>query len=51
MRMFGKLIDAIRKWHDQRLTIDALARLSDDQLSDIGLNRGTLREVFSSRLR
>ena len=47
--MFEKLMTVIRKWHDQRLAIDALEQLSDAQLLDIGLTRGNLRDSVYGR--
>lgn len=36
---FSKLIDAVVAWNDARVTRNALAKLSDRELSDIGLTR------------
>lgn len=39
---FERTLDAVASWRRSRATYDALSRLSDKQLSDIGLNRGEL---------
>ncbi len=37
---FGSLIAAFAAWNDARMTRNALGRLSDRELDDIGLCRG-----------
>ena len=37
--LFSKLIDAALAWNDARVTRNALSKLSDRELSDIGLTR------------
>lgn len=44
--MFASLITALRKWCEDRQAIEALARLSDERLTDLGLNRWTLRDTI-----
>jgi uncharacterized protein YjiS (DUF1127 family) len=36
------LIESIREWRRYRATRDALSRLSDRELGDLGLNRGDI---------
>lgn len=35
----SKMIDSVTAWNDARVTRNALARLSDRELNDIGLTR------------
>ncbi|RWR07606.1 DUF1127 domain-containing protein [Paenirhodobacter populi] len=37
--IFARLLDAISAWNDLRTTRNALAKLSDRELADIGLSR------------
>ncbi|MFT3687583.1 DUF1127 domain-containing protein [Paenirhodobacter sp.] len=37
--VFGRFFDAIAAWNEMRITRNALARLSDHELADIGLTR------------
>jgi uncharacterized protein YjiS (DUF1127 family) len=41
------IMNSIREWRRFRATRDALARLSDRELSDLGLNRGDIE--FAAR--
>ena len=40
-----RAVDALATWRNTRATEKALRRLSDQQLADIGLNRGEILEV------
>ncbi|MGV6847083.1 MAG: DUF1127 domain-containing protein [Marinibacterium sp.] len=46
---FVALIGAIRTWNDARVTRQALSRLSDRELEDIGLTRGDIDLVAETR--
>lgn len=39
------LFGAVAAWNDRRTTRDALARLSDRELDDIGLMRGDIEDI------
>lgn len=39
------IVSALTAWNDARATRDALSRLSDRELDDIGLCRGDIDEV------
>lgn len=41
----ARIADAISNWNNIRVTRDALQRLSDRELSDIGLNRSDIDRV------
>lgn len=43
--VFQRAFDAFAAWQNARVTSRALLRLSDQQLSDIGLVRGQIAEV------
>ena len=43
--MIADFVNALRKWHEARFVIEELARLSDAQLADIGLQRSTFENV------
>lgn len=42
---FSRLGAALTDWHNVRTTRDALYRLSDRELDDIGLSRGDIERV------
>ena len=42
---FGHLVTIVASWNDARVTRNALARLSDRELDDIGLCRGDIEEI------
>lgn len=42
-------VDAIRAWNDGRKTRDALLRLSEHELDDIGLCRGDIDLISRSK--
>lgn len=42
---FGRIVDAVVSWNNARVTRDALARLSDRELNDIGLSRCDIDSV------
>lgn len=47
---FGsKLLAAVAAWNDARMTKNALSRLSDRELDDIGLSRGDIEMVARGR--
>lgn len=37
-----RILRAVRAWHDARITRNALSRLTDRELDDIGLVRGDI---------
>ncbi|MET4102433.1 uncharacterized protein YjiS (DUF1127 family) [Roseovarius sp. MBR-78] len=43
--LFSRFIEALISWNDRRATRNALARLSDRELDDIGLSRGDIDRV------
>lgn len=43
--VFGRLAAAISGWNDARATRNALAKLSDRELDDIGLSRGDIERI------
>ena len=42
---FHQAISILTAWNDARMTRNALARLSDRELEDIGLNRWDIDEI------
>lgn len=44
----GLLISAVSTWNDSRVTRNALSRLTDRELNDIGLVRGDIEDVARS---
>ena len=42
---FGTLVSAFAAWNDTRVTRNALSRLSDRELDDIGLTRGDIDTI------
>ncbi|MCB2110755.1 DUF1127 domain-containing protein [Albidovulum sp.] len=47
--LFGTLVSAFAAWNDSRVTRNALSRLSDRELDDIGLCRGDI-DTITTRL-
>lgn len=43
--LFSRIVEMLISWNDRRVTRHALARLSDRELDDIGLNRGDIDRV------
>lgn len=43
--LIGRLVAAFLSWNDRRVTRNALSRLSDRELDDIGLSRGDIDTV------
>ena len=43
--LFGSLVASVVAWNDARVTRNALSRLSDRELDDIGLNRGDIDSI------
>lgn len=48
--MLAHLADAYRSWRARRRTLQALGRLSDAQLDDIGLTRWHVEELRAGRV-
>ena len=46
-----KILSRLQKWAERRAVRDQLGRLTDRELRDIGLDRGTIDAVASGRLR
>jgi uncharacterized protein YjiS (DUF1127 family) len=52
--LFGRVAHLLEAWHETRAraaAMDELARLSDTELSDIGLCRGDIPHLFRGGLR
>lgn len=47
--MFDRFVNKVNRWQKERKTIDELGRLTDRELSDIGLSRADIRSVVRSR--
>ncbi|QOL81185.1 DUF1127 domain-containing protein [Pseudooceanicola spongiae] len=45
---FSLLVSAVTTWNDTRVTRNALSRLTDRELNDIGLVRGDIEDVARS---
>ncbi|MCB2116661.1 MAG: DUF1127 domain-containing protein [Rhodobacteraceae bacterium] len=43
--LFGTLVSTLAAWNDARVTRNALSRLSDRELDDIGLSRGDIDSI------
>lgn len=43
--VFSRLVAALADWNDARVTRNALSRLTDRELDDIGLCRGDIDQV------
>lgn len=41
-RAMARLYDTLASWNERRITRNALSRLSDRELEDIGLSRGDI---------
>ncbi|MDX1822306.1 MAG: DUF1127 domain-containing protein [Paracoccaceae bacterium] len=46
---FANLVGIVSAWNDARITRNALSKLSDRELEDIGLCRGDIDFVVKSR--
>ncbi len=44
---FGTLVSTFAAWNDARVTRNALSRLSDRELDDIGLSRGDIDTIVT----
>ena len=44
--VFSRLVAAVSTWNDARVTRNALSRLSDRELDDIGLSRGDIESAI-----
>jgi uncharacterized protein YjiS (DUF1127 family) len=47
VQMFGNVFAALSAWNDARVTRNALGRLSDRELDDIGLCRDDINRIGS----
>ncbi len=47
--VFSSLVGIVSAWNDARVTRNALSKLSDRELDDIGLCRGDIELVTKSR--
>lgn len=45
---FGAMVSAFAAWNDTRVTRNALSRLTDRELDDIGLTRADIDSVTSN---
>jgi uncharacterized protein YjiS (DUF1127 family) len=43
--LFGSFVATFASWNDARVTRNALSRLSDRELDDIGLSRGDIDSI------
>lgn len=48
-RLFA-IVSTLRSWHQARLTRNALLRLTDHELDDIGLCRGDIARIARDQL-
>lgn len=46
---FSAVLDAVVAWNDTRMTRNALSRLSDRELDDIGLSRSDIDSISAHR--
>ena len=46
-----RALDGLRHWHQRRKAIAELGALDDRMLKDIGVNRGSIRELVDAQLR
>jgi len=44
-RLFANIVGSVIAWNDERVTRNALSRLSDRELEDIGLCRGDIEDI------
>lgn len=44
--LFSRLVATVTAWNDTRVTRNALSRLSDRELDDIGLSRGDIESAI-----
>ncbi len=49
--LFSRIADAFADWNDNRKTRNALSKLSDHELADLGLHRGDIDAMHSVRPR
>lgn len=47
--LFSNLVGIVSAWNDARVTRNALSKLSDRELDDIGLCRGDIETVIKAR--
>ncbi|MFV0490794.1 MAG: DUF1127 domain-containing protein [Pseudorhodobacter sp.] len=45
LSIFGGAFERLAKWNDTRVTRNALSKLSDRELDDIGLCRGDINRI------
>jgi len=50
-KYFSGLVGTFAAWNDARVTRNALSRLSDHELDDLGLTRGDIDAIGASYLR
>jgi uncharacterized protein YjiS (DUF1127 family) len=43
--IFANLLGAVTAWNERRATEDALSRLTDRELADVGLTRGDIPRI------
>lgn len=48
-RFFAGIVAAVAAWNDARVTRNALAKLSDRELDDIGLCRADIDQIIARR--
>ncbi len=46
-----RALEGLRHWHQRRKAIAELGALDDRMLKDIGVSRGTIRELVDAQLR
>ncbi len=49
--LFSRISAALADWNDARKTRNALSKLSDQELADLGLHRGDVDAMYSARPR
>lgn len=49
--LLSRIVGAIAAWNDARVTRNALSRLSDHELNDLGLTRDNIDKISKSSAR
>jgi len=49
--IFAGIVGTVAAWNDARVTRNALSRLSDHELDDLGLSRGDIDRIYGPSAR